>query len=185
MTFPEGTARFVPAGSRLVFQMHYTPNGVEQIDRTSVGLLFAEPRNVKRAMKADMAVNVKFRIPPGDSNYQTSAEYRFGQDTILYALYPHMHLRGKSFKIEAIYPDQKRQLLLDVPRYRFDWQNRYALAQPLTAFLKGPFFIATPNLIIRRRISPIRTPRPRFTLVSRPEMKCWWVTSTWPWPTRT
>jgi peroxiredoxin len=131
MTFPEGTARFVPAGSKLVFQMHYTPNGVEQIDRTSVGLVFADPSKVIRAMKADMAINVKLRIPPGDSSYAASADYRFDQDSILYALYPHMHLRGKSFKMEVIYPDKKRAVLLDVPRYRFDWQNRYALAQPL------------------------------------------------------
>jgi hypothetical protein len=131
MTFPEGAARIVPAGSKLVFQMHYTPNGVEQIDRTSFGLLLADPKKVERAMKADMAINVKLRIPPGDSNYQASADYRFSQDSILYALYPHMHLRGKSFKIEAIYPDKKRELLLDVPHYRFDWQSRYTLAQPL------------------------------------------------------
>jgi len=40
---------------------------------------------------------------------------------------PHMHLRGKSFRFEAVYPDQKREILLDVPRYSFDWQiNTYS-----------------------------------------------------------
>ncbi len=131
LNFPAGTARYVPAGSKLVFQIHYTPNGVEQIDRTSVGLVFADPNKTERAMKADMAINIKFRIPPGDSSYPVSADYRFGQDSILYALFPHMHLRGKSFRIEAVYPDGKRELLLVVPHYRFDWQNRYALAEPL------------------------------------------------------
>jgi peroxiredoxin/mono/diheme cytochrome c family protein len=131
LNFPEGCARYIPAGSKLVFQIHYTPNGVEQIDRTSVGLVFADPKKVVRAMKAEIAVNVKFRIPPGDSNFIASADYRFDQEAILYSLFPHMHLRGKSFQIEAEYPDKRREVLLHVPRYRFDWQNRYALAEPL------------------------------------------------------
>jgi peroxiredoxin len=130
MTFPEGTARLVPAGSKLVFQMHYTPNGVAQSDWTSVGLVFADPRTVRRAMKADMAINFKFRIPARAADYRADAAYGFRQDSILYALYPHMHLRGKSFRMTAVFPDRRREVLLDVPRYRFDWQNRYALAEP-------------------------------------------------------
>jgi hypothetical protein len=58
------------------------------------------------------------------------ADYRFGQDTLLYALFPHMHLRGKSFRFTALYPDGSQEILLDVPRYRFDWQNQYVLAEP-------------------------------------------------------
>lgn len=130
LVFPEGTARFVPAGSKLVFQMHYTPNGVAQEDQTSVGLIFADPKKVQKAMKADMAINFKLRIPPREANYQATADYKFRQDTIVYALYPHMHVRGKSFRFTAVYPDRKTEVLLDVPRYRFDWQNRYAFTKP-------------------------------------------------------
>jgi peroxiredoxin/mono/diheme cytochrome c family protein len=130
MTFPEGTARLIPAGSKLVFQMHYTPNGSEQTDQTSVGIVFADPARVRRAMRAGMAINTRFRIPAREADYQASADYRFGQDAILYALYPHMHLRGKAFRFEAVYPDRRREVLLDVPRYRFDWQDRYVLAEP-------------------------------------------------------
>jgi peroxiredoxin len=131
MVFPEGVARFVPAGSKLVFQMHYTPNGTAQTDQTRVGLVFADPKNVRQSLKADMAINFKFRIPPRAADYQASADYRFGQDTMLHSLYPHMHLRGKSFRMEAIYPDKRRETLLEVQHYRFDWQNRYVLAKPL------------------------------------------------------
>jgi peroxiredoxin len=130
MIFPEGSARLVPAGSKLVFQMHYTPNGTEQKDRTSVGLVFADRATVQRAMKADMAINFRFRIPPRAADHRETADYTFRQDAILYALYPHMHLRGKAFRMEAVYPDHRTEVLLDVPRYRFDWQNRYALAEP-------------------------------------------------------
>ncbi len=41
-----------------------------------------------------------------------------------------MHLRGKSFRFEATYPDGRREVLLDVPRYEFDWQNAYILEDP-------------------------------------------------------
>ena len=130
LIFPEGTARFVPAGSKLVFQMHYTPNGTVQTDRTRVGLVFADPKKVCKAIRSDMALNVDLNIPAGAADYTAFADYRFGQDAILYGLFPHMHLRGKSFRFTARYPDGKQEVLLQVPRYRFDWQNRYVLVQP-------------------------------------------------------
>jgi peroxiredoxin len=130
MILSEGDARFVPGGSKLVFQMHYTPNGTEQKDQSRVGLVFADPKSVVRELKSDMALNFKFQIPPGANDYPVEAEYRFRQDRFLYSLMPHMHLRGKSFRFEAIYPDQRREILLDVPRYSFDWQNQYVLAKP-------------------------------------------------------
>src|SRR5205823_988969 len=70
------------------------------------------------------------RIPPGAANFPAEARHRFGQDTILYSLLPHMHLRGKSFQFEAVFPDGRREVLLDVPRYEFDWQNVYVLSEP-------------------------------------------------------
>jgi peroxiredoxin len=130
MILPEGDARFVPAGSKLVFQMHYTPNGTVQKDQSRVGLVFADPKSVVRELSSDLALNFKFQIPPGANNYPVEAEFRFRQDSLLYSLMPHMHLRGKSFRFEAVYPDQKREILLDVPQYSFDWQNQYVLAKP-------------------------------------------------------
>jgi peroxiredoxin/mono/diheme cytochrome c family protein len=127
---PPGVARLVPAGSKLVFQMHYTPNGVAQADQSRLGLVFADPRTVRKQVKSDMAVNFQFKIPPGAPDHALTANYRFGQDTVLFALFPHMHLRGKSFRMEAVYPDKRREVLLEVPRYRFDWQNQYVFKEP-------------------------------------------------------
>ena len=81
-------------------------------------------------MTAIAAINMDLRIPAGAADYAAEADHRFGQDTILYSLLPHMHLRGKSFRFEAVYPDGRREVLLDVPRYEFDWQNVYVLSQP-------------------------------------------------------
>jgi peroxiredoxin len=127
---PEGAAKLVPAGSRLLFQIHYTPRGTPQTDRSEIGLVFADPKSVRKEMTAIAAINMKLRIPPGAADFAVTAEHRFGQDTLLYSLLPHMHLRGKSFRIEAAYPDGRRETLLDVPRYEFEWQNVYVLAAP-------------------------------------------------------
>jgi peroxiredoxin len=130
MYFADGTAKFLRAGCRLVFEVHYTPNGAPQTDQSQVGFVFADPKTVKKEVKSESVLNMEFRIPPGAANHRVEAVQKFRQDTILYSLMPHMHLRGKTFRFEAVYPDKKREVLLDVPRYSFDWQNFYIFARP-------------------------------------------------------
>ena len=127
---PEGVARRVPAGSKLKFQLHYTPKGTKQVDRSKIGLCFADPSTVRKDLKSGMALDFRLRIPPGAADYVSRADFRFDQAGILYSMMPHMHLRGKSMRFEAEYPDGRREVLLDVPRYEFDWQNLYVLAEP-------------------------------------------------------
>jgi peroxiredoxin len=127
---PEGTARLVPAGSLLKFQVHYTPRGIPQTDRSEIGLVFADPARIRKEMTAVAAINTDLRIPARAADFPAEAEYRFGQDTLLYSLLPHMHLRGKSFRFEAVFPGGRREVLLDVPRYEFDWQNVDVLSRP-------------------------------------------------------
>ena len=69
-------------------------------------------------------------MPPGADDYEVKAEHRFRDDRLLLSLTPHMHLRGKSFRFEAEYPDGRQEVLLDVPRYDFNWQLRYELSEP-------------------------------------------------------
>ncbi|QDU64259.1 Thiol-disulfide oxidoreductase ResA [Planctomycetes bacterium Pan216] len=126
----EGIAKRIPAGSLLVFQMHYTPNGSVQTDRSSVGLVFADPKTVKREVLTRGVSNRRFRIEPGASDHRVEASRHFGSEGKILSLFPHMHLRGKSFRYEAIHPDGKREILLDVPRYDFNWQNSYILSTP-------------------------------------------------------
>ncbi len=125
--WPEGHARLIPAGSKLGFQIHYTPHGSPQSDRSEVGLVFADPKTVKKEVKFGMAVNLDFRILPGAVDHYVPASYQFTQDTLLHAMIPHMHYRGKSFRYTAQYPDGASEILLDVPRYDFNWQNAYIL----------------------------------------------------------
>jgi hypothetical protein len=127
---PDGAAKLVPAGSRPMFQVHYTPRGTPQTDRSEIGLVFADPQTIRKEMTAIATINMDLKIPAGASDYRATAEHRFDQDTLLYSLLPHMHLRGKSFRFEAVYADGRREVLLDVPRYEFEWQNVYVLSEP-------------------------------------------------------
>lgn len=131
--YPAGHAKLIPAGSELVFQVHYTPNGSPQEDLSRVGLIFAKPDEVQKAIVTTKAVNHRFRIPPNEDNHRVEATSgSLPVDVDLLGLMPHMHLRGKSFRYEAVYPDGKREILLDVPAYDFNWQTGYLLKEPKT-----------------------------------------------------
>ena len=120
----------VKAGSKLRFQVHYNANGTEQHDRSYVGVIYTDPQDLQYLGRTGLTANVSFRIPPGAHNYKARATKRFRRDTILTALIPHMHVRGKSFRYEVIYPRGGREILLDIPHYDFNWQTTYQLAQP-------------------------------------------------------
>ncbi len=130
MWLPEGMAKRVPAGSRLVIQIHYTATGTPQEDQCSIGLVFADPKTVRKEVVTDMVVNPRFEIPPGDPDFKVEAERVLEQDEEVLTWMPHTHVRGIGFKYEAIYPDGKREVLLNVPQYDFNWQNTYVLTEP-------------------------------------------------------
>jgi peroxiredoxin len=130
MWLPKGMAKRVPAGARLVVQIHYTTNGAPQEDQCSIGLVFADPKTVRKEVVTDMVVNPEFEIPPGDPNFKVEAERVLEQDEEVLVWMPHTHVRGACFKYEATYPGGKKEVLLDVPHYDFNWQNSYVLAEP-------------------------------------------------------
>lgn len=126
-----GTARKIPAKSKLYFQVHYTPNGVAALDLSKAGLVLAKPEQVEQPLLSNAIVNTRLRIPPRADNVTQEGTFRLKQDMTILSLFPHMHLRGKSFRIEALGPTGEKQLLLNVPRYDFNWQNGYVFAQPV------------------------------------------------------
>ncbi len=128
--YPSTACRRIPAGSRLLIQAHYTPNGSPQADQSDVGFVFADTKKVQKELTVVGAMNLRFLIPAGASSHAVHAIYQFGEDMLLYSVAPHMHLRGKAFRFEAAYPDGREEVLLDVPRYDFNWQNTYALVEP-------------------------------------------------------
>jgi hypothetical protein len=133
--YPQGFARKLPRGSRLHFQIHYTPNGTATEDQTQIGLVFAR-REPENEVKTASLVNTWFEIPPGADNFTDSAKVRLPADATVFGFLPHMHLRGKACRYEAISPDGNRETVLEIPRYDFNWQLLYRYAEPRT-FKKG------------------------------------------------
>ena len=131
MIFEPGVAKLVKAGSTFVFQMHYTPNGKAFTDRTYVGLKFA-PEPPKYRADVGMAMQVSFKIPPGDPSYEVRSTFTAKKDIELVSLMPHMHKRGKDFKYTVTYPDGRQEVLLNVPKYDFSWQLTYELKDHMT-----------------------------------------------------
>jgi peroxiredoxin len=128
--YEPGFAKRLPKGSKLIFQMHYTPNGEATSDQTELALRFAKEPPRHEVQVVGIA-NTRLKIPPGDGNYSNSANLKVPADAMVMAFFPHMHLRGKAFRYEVTYPDQRQELLLDVPRYDFNWQIAYRRWEPL------------------------------------------------------
>ncbi|MBL8889545.1 MAG: redoxin domain-containing protein [Planctomycetaceae bacterium] len=134
LPYAPGYARRIPAGSKFVFQQHYTTNGKPASDVTKIGLVFANPAEVTHAVDTLVALNQHFEIPPYHGNYQVQGSLEHvPQQAQMLGLAPHMHYRGKSFQLTAIRSEAEgdSRIILDVPRYDFNWQHVYAFAEPL------------------------------------------------------
>ena len=129
--FPPGAGLMVPAGSKFVFQQHYTPTGSVQQDLTKIGLMFGNEADITHEVYTILGIDQEFEIPPGAQNHVVHAQVKWlPQHAKLLSINPHMHVRGTSFRLFA-YSGQTQQTLLDVPRYDFNWQHSYRLREPL------------------------------------------------------
>lgn len=139
---PTGMAKRVAKGSKLIFQIHYTPTGTAVEDHTKVGLVFTDEKNVKYEVQTASTRTRNLNILPNKRDQAFSSNpITAPRDVRLLSLSPHMHLRGQSFRYELTWPDGKTETLLDVPNYDFNWQTTYRLAEPLT-IPKGSRMIA-------------------------------------------
>jgi mono/diheme cytochrome c family protein len=129
VTFAPGVARLLPANSDIILQMHYTTVGEPTSDVTRVAVKWAK-NPPERMVGGGNVLNVRFAIPPGAANHEVRAERTFAEDTLLTSMMPHMHVRGKSMKYIAHYPDGRSETLLYVPKYDFNWQHSYELEEP-------------------------------------------------------
>ena len=129
--YPKGFARYLPKGSRLIFQMHYTPNGIATTDQTRVGVVYAdEPPEHEVRIKG--LSNHHIRIPPGAKHHREEASLQLPVDATLLGFLPHMHLRGSACRYEVTDTTGTQEVLLDIPHYDFNWQLLYRYAEPRT-----------------------------------------------------
>ena len=127
--WPDGMAKLVPAGSDLVFQMHYMARGHAATDQTEIGLIFAKQPPKQRVLTLQLT-NDHFVIPPGARDFRAEARGTLPNDATLLSFLPHMHLRGKRFEYNIVHKDGTIEPLLRV-NWDFYWQLSYELAQPL------------------------------------------------------
>ena len=128
--FPEGTGKFLPKGSRLVFQLHYTVSGKATTDQTRMALYFHD-EEPETEFYTRSAYTTRINIPPHAREHEIRARHRIRQDVLLWEMNPHMHYRGSRFEYTAEFPDGEEEILLSVPDYDFDWQSTYRLKEPI------------------------------------------------------
>jgi hypothetical protein len=128
--YQAGTAVRLVAGSTIIFQMHYTAKGQATTDRTSIGLIFAKtpPRT---ELRSTALINGSLHIPAGDPDNRVDAVMTINRDVTLWAMLPHTHVRGKRWSYEVTFPDGRKQTILSVPNYDFEWQTDYVFKEPL------------------------------------------------------
>jgi len=132
LTLEPGNAKLIRKGSTLVFQMHYTATGVAAKDRTKIGLWFAKQPVEKQMITRGVTVDpYKLVIPPGHPNFESRSSHTFTEDVHIHMFMPHMHVRGKDFQYKLVYPDGKEKILLNVPKYDFNWQLTYFVKEPI------------------------------------------------------
>ena len=130
MVFPKGAALRIRAGTMITFQMHYTAHGHEMKDRTRIGFKFA-PEPPDEEIFASHFFNGGLSLPAGAKDVQVPADLGFGQPVRIWGMMPHTHLRGTRWQYTLVKPDSSTEIVLDVPRYDFNWQTYYMFAKPL------------------------------------------------------
>ncbi len=175
-TRPAGYALKVPAGSYLQFQVHYSNRLKQDVtDRTSIGLVFAKEPVTHEVAQYEIWNNY-FLIPPEDGAHKVTSCYTLPKDVTAVAYTAHMHFRGKSMTTEAIYPDGRREVIFNVPKYDFRWQETY--------FLKHQFLIPKGTRLIttayfdnstNNSLNPDSTKSVRWGEPSNEEMMGFWL----------
>jgi mono/diheme cytochrome c family protein/peroxiredoxin len=128
--FPSGTGKHVPPGAKLDIELHYTTIGSPQTDQTEIAC-YLLPEKPARELFTREAIQLDLDIAPGTDDSREVAVYAFKRPATIYSLMPHMHLRGKWMEFDLLLPTGKREVLLNVPRYDFNWQTVYRFAEPL------------------------------------------------------
>ncbi|MEO8596731.1 MAG: thiol-disulfide isomerase [Candidatus Solibacter sp.] len=124
-------AKFIPAGSDIYFETHYTTNGTATTDRTKVGIVLAKNPPNRRFFTSGALTNLNFTIPAGNPNYEVRTEIPVEDNVELTWIQPHMHMRGKDFEVRILYPTGETQTVLKVNGYNFNWQVGYEFAKPV------------------------------------------------------
>lgn len=157
---PEGIAISLTAGSRVAVQVHYHPDGTLQSDRTRVGIHFTDRPSPKEFMVLPL-VNMDFVIPAGARNYEVVASVPVVVTGRIYAVLPHMHLLGRTIRLEMIPPGGQAETLIHIDDWEFEWQDTYYFKEPVRPPLLSQIRLtATYDNSEDNPLNPNRPPKP-------------------------
>jgi hypothetical protein len=125
-----GSAVRIPKGSRIRINIHYAPARTPETDRTQVGLYFATGR-VDREWRDLHCKIYDFKIPANSPSHEVRGIKTVETPITVYQVGAHMHLRGKTYRIDARMPDGQTLELMNIPKWDFEWQLMYSLAKPV------------------------------------------------------
>jgi hypothetical protein len=129
---PNGIGSWVPAGGQFGYQMHYTPFGKEALSAEQIGLYFYKDGEMPDLIMRELPLVDQFiEIPPNEGAHKEIAYFDFPKDAILHTAVVHAHYRGTYSKLELMTPDGKRETILNVPFYDFNWQRMYEFEKPI------------------------------------------------------
>ena len=130
---PDGFGRSLPKKADIIVQVHYHPDGKPETDRTQMALYFAR-KPVKRTVHRAGAWNPALVLPPAGPNasaFEVKASWTVPIDVIAFGCAPHMHLLGRDMTMSLRYPDGRRQDLIRIDDWDFNWQLAYRLNTPM------------------------------------------------------
>jgi hypothetical protein len=129
---PEGVGWRIPAGARVIMQVHYRPNGNPEVDHTRLGLYFARGP-VRKQLYSIYIANTDFTIPPGNSRYRVTTRFRVPSslDVHVINVAPHMHLLGREMQVSLRLPNGQTQCLVNIDDWDFNWQAFYSFHEPV------------------------------------------------------
>jgi hypothetical protein len=129
LQIPPESGILLKKGAKFSFQAHYTPTGKASTDVTRMGLYFMKEPPAYR-YRAAIFANPLLKIPANTKEHVEHATQTFDRDVLIYSLHPHSHFRGRAASFVAVYPDGREEMLLNVPKYDFNWQSTYELKTP-------------------------------------------------------
>ena len=127
---PKNIGTYLPPGGAIGFQVHYTPFGKEEVDKSQIALYFYD-KPPEMIMHNVVIMDPTIVIPANTGRHMETAYVKFPKDALLYSAFPHAHYRAYSSDLWIEYPDGKQKLLLSLPRYDFNWQRDYTFAEPV------------------------------------------------------
>jgi hypothetical protein len=130
--FPPGTGQPLVAKQLVTLNMHYHPSGAAGTDHSKLGFFFGEGE-LDKVITTAFGADPGMIIPANAADHREEAIYLFAQDSKILSFLPHMHVRGKSMTYTLELPDGRKETLLSVPEYDYNWQNIYRLAEPVAA----------------------------------------------------